>query len=241
MSNYSTGELAKLCNTTVRTVQYYDNIGLLVPSDLTEGGRRLYNDNDYKKLSLICLLKSLGISLNNIKEIIESENSNKVLSMILNQQKNTIQQEIEDKQKQLQNIAVLEEGIKTKNKITSKEDIYNIMNDKKEMKKTYIVLTCFAVVIGLLIQWPTILMWIIKGNYIPYLVGLPIRIIGVIFLLKYYYSRTAYICPECNTKFKSKVKQFVFAKHTLKTRKLTCNNCGKTSFCLETYSGATAK
>ena len=42
MSKYTTGEMAKLCNVTVRTVQFYDTKGLLIPSDLTEGGRRLY-------------------------------------------------------------------------------------------------------------------------------------------------------------------------------------------------------
>ena len=41
MSKYTTGELAKLCGVTVRTVQYYDTRGILIPSDLSEGGRRL--------------------------------------------------------------------------------------------------------------------------------------------------------------------------------------------------------
>ena len=39
---YSTGEIAKLCGITVRTVQYYDQRGLLIPTELSEGGRRMY-------------------------------------------------------------------------------------------------------------------------------------------------------------------------------------------------------
>ena len=39
---YTTGEITKLCGVSVRTVQYYDNRGILIPSSLTEGGRRLY-------------------------------------------------------------------------------------------------------------------------------------------------------------------------------------------------------
>ena len=39
MSQYTTGELAKECGITVRTVQFYDQKGILVPSALTEGGR----------------------------------------------------------------------------------------------------------------------------------------------------------------------------------------------------------
>ena len=38
---YTTGEVAKLCGVSVRTVQYYDTRGILTPSSLTEGGRRL--------------------------------------------------------------------------------------------------------------------------------------------------------------------------------------------------------
>jgi hypothetical protein len=39
---YTTGEIAKLCGVSVRTVQYSDTRGILIPSSLTEGGRRLY-------------------------------------------------------------------------------------------------------------------------------------------------------------------------------------------------------
>ena len=41
MSKYTTGEIAKLCGVSVRTVQYYDTRNILTPSELTEGGRRL--------------------------------------------------------------------------------------------------------------------------------------------------------------------------------------------------------
>ncbi|MCF0233183.1 MAG: MerR family transcriptional regulator, partial [Enterococcus sp.] len=54
---YSTGELAKLANVSVRTVQYYDKRGILKPSDVTEGGRRIYTDSDLDKLKTICFLR----------------------------------------------------------------------------------------------------------------------------------------------------------------------------------------
>ena len=63
MSKYTTGELAKLCDVSVRTVQFYDTKGLLPPSALTEGGRRLYTDDDLIRLRLICMLKALGLTL----------------------------------------------------------------------------------------------------------------------------------------------------------------------------------
>ena len=43
MSKYTTGEIARLCGVTVRTVQYYDRRNILNPSELSEGGRRLYS------------------------------------------------------------------------------------------------------------------------------------------------------------------------------------------------------
>ena len=72
---YTTGEIAKLCGVTVRTVQYYDTRGLLCPSDLTEGGRRLYTEEDVKRLQVICFLRELGLSISVIGELLKEEES----------------------------------------------------------------------------------------------------------------------------------------------------------------------
>ena len=53
------GELAKKTGVTVRTLQYYDRVGLLKPT-LSEGGRRMYSRDDILKLQQILFLKSLG-------------------------------------------------------------------------------------------------------------------------------------------------------------------------------------
>ena len=66
MSQYTTGELAKLCGVTVRTVQYYDTRGILTPSALSEGGRRLYSDGDLRRMKVICFLRELGLPLDAI-------------------------------------------------------------------------------------------------------------------------------------------------------------------------------
>lgn len=87
MSKYTTGEMAKLCNVTVRTVQYYDTRGILIPAELSEGGRRLYNDDDLKKLRLICYLKNIGLSLDSIADILTAENGKNVISTILQEQR----------------------------------------------------------------------------------------------------------------------------------------------------------
>ena len=50
MPKYTTGEVAKFCGVSVRTVQYYDTRNILVPTELSEGGRRLYSEDDLKKM-----------------------------------------------------------------------------------------------------------------------------------------------------------------------------------------------
>lgn len=52
MLKYTTGELEKLCNVSVRTVQFYDTKNLLKPSAISERGRCLYTEVDVKN----CLL-----------------------------------------------------------------------------------------------------------------------------------------------------------------------------------------
>ena len=46
MSQYTTGEVAKLCGVSVRTVQYYDTRDIVCPTELSEGGRRLYSEDE---------------------------------------------------------------------------------------------------------------------------------------------------------------------------------------------------
>ena len=66
------GELAKMANITVRTLQYYDKEGLFSPSAESEGGFRLYNNDDIAKLARILLLKQLGFGLADIKKRLSS-------------------------------------------------------------------------------------------------------------------------------------------------------------------------
>ena len=62
------GEAAKKMGVSVRTLQYCDKLGLLAPSAQSEGGRRLYAQRDLVRLHQILSLKSLGFSLEDIKE-----------------------------------------------------------------------------------------------------------------------------------------------------------------------------
>lgn len=63
-------EVAKLTKITVRTLRYYDQIGLLTATSKTEGGHRLYSEEDMKKLQQIQFLKGMGYRLQDIKEML---------------------------------------------------------------------------------------------------------------------------------------------------------------------------
>ncbi len=70
MSLFSTGEVSKQYGVSVRTLRYYDQIGLLLPSIKSDSGTRMYTKEDLHKLEKITLLKSLSLPLTEIKKII---------------------------------------------------------------------------------------------------------------------------------------------------------------------------
>ena len=65
-------EVSRLTGVSIRTLQYYDKIGLLPPADYTEVGYRLYDDETLQKLQIILLFRELEFPLKDIKRIIES-------------------------------------------------------------------------------------------------------------------------------------------------------------------------
>lgn len=234
MSKYTTGEIAKLCNVSVRTVQYYDDRGLLSPSELTEGGRRLYTDKDVSQLKIICYLRDLDFSIKQIEMLLKEQNSNKVLNCLLDEQINTLTCEVKEKQSQLDTLEQIKSFVKKEDfSLNSIGDVVTMMKNKNKLKKVYA--TTFAIGLPLsLYQIFSIVFWIVTGTWWPFVVWAGIAIPYGIIISKYYWNNVAYICPECNHVFKPKFKEGFFANHTPKTRKLTCPHCNVKSFCIET-------
>ena len=107
MSQFSTGELAKAAEVSVRTVQYYDQRGILTPSEVTEGGRRIYYESDLERLQVICFLRDLDFSINQIKKLLQEENREQVLELLLTDQIESLEKsskEIEDKLKRARHL-----------------------------------------------------------------------------------------------------------------------------------------
>lgn len=71
-------QVAELTGVSTRTLQYYDEIGLLKPSELTQSGYRLYNDEALQKLQQILFFKELGFKLKEISEILQKPDFDKI-------------------------------------------------------------------------------------------------------------------------------------------------------------------
>ncbi|MBE5881658.1 MAG: MerR family transcriptional regulator [Lachnospiraceae bacterium] len=67
-------EVSKLTGVSIRTLHYYDEIGLLHPTEVTEAGYRLYDDTALERLQHIMLFRELEFPLKEIKEIVDNPN-----------------------------------------------------------------------------------------------------------------------------------------------------------------------
>lgn len=237
MSKYTTGEMAKLCNVSVRTVQFYDTKGLLHPSELTDGGRRIYTDDDLIKLRLICTLKVIGLSLDSIKGIMNSESPGKVLSLLLDEQMKQLGDEIKERQGQIDAIKVIKDSIRnmTTIPVNSINDIEHMMKNKKSLKKVHGTMLAVGLVMDAILI-SAVVLWIVKGIWLPFAIGMPFVILFGVLLTRMYYKSTSYICAECSATFRPTLGKFIFSAHTPKTRKLTCTKCGHNGYCVETFS-----
>jgi DNA-binding transcriptional MerR regulator len=69
--HWKVGDLAQLTGLTVRTLRFYDQIGLFSPSSYSDTGHRLYNEADIRRLQQILSLKDLGLSLEEIQSLLK--------------------------------------------------------------------------------------------------------------------------------------------------------------------------
>lgn len=99
-------EVSRLAGVSVRTLQYYDKIGLLHPSRYSDTGYRLYEDTALEQLQQILLFRELGFPLKDIKNIIQSPDFDR--NKALDQQITLLKL----KKDHLENLINLAEGIK---------------------------------------------------------------------------------------------------------------------------------
>ncbi len=93
---YTSGEFAKKAHVSIRTIRYYDQKNLLKPATHTKGGARLYTDQDFAKLQQILLLKYLGFSLSDIREMTIGSGDKQLLRNSLQIQKRLAEERLEE-------------------------------------------------------------------------------------------------------------------------------------------------
>lgn len=64
------GEVADRCGLSLRTIRYYEEVGLVAPSARSQGGFRLYTDGDVRRLHQIKRMKVLGLTLEQMRELL---------------------------------------------------------------------------------------------------------------------------------------------------------------------------
>ena len=236
MSKYTTGEIAKLCGVTVRTVQYYDSRNILVPSALSEGGRRLYSEEDLKRLRIICFLREAGVPINQIGQLFEEKHPEKLISILLDQQEEALREEIAQSQKKLDLVEAVKRELKdVKNfSVESIGDIAYMMESKNKLKKMRWMMVLTGIPVTTL-QWVSIILWITRGIWWLFAIWAAAAIIYGVTVSLYYFRRVAYICPECHTVFRTHIREVFWAYHTPRMRRLTCPYCKHKGLCVEVY------
>lgn len=236
MSKYTTGEIAKMCGVSVRTVQYYDDRKILIPSELSEGGRRLYSEDDLKRMRIICFLREAGIPISSIGQLFMEPHPENVISILLEQQETALREQLSEGQKKLDMIESIKRELRDTESfsVESIGDIAHIMKQKDALNKMRWLLVLVGIPVTLL-QWTAIVLWIVKGFWLLFVIWAAIAIPYGVWASKYYYNRVAYICPECHEVFRPGFKEMFWSYHTPKMRRLTCPKCGRKGMCVEVY------
>ena len=129
-------DFATITGLTIRTLQYYDEIGLLVPHR-EKNGHRVYSHRDLVIINEIILLKNMGLKL---EEIIEYVNSSKPVDLTrsLDKQRRILKSKVEEINKQISNIEwLIEVGNSGRywKKRRSEKCILRIIHYKKRYQK----------------------------------------------------------------------------------------------------------
>jgi len=174
------------------------------------------------------------LGLASIRGVLDSDTPAKLLTLLLDEHAKQLGGEIKEKQHQLDAIKIVNDSLCNKDAIpvNTIRDIGHMMKNKKGLFKLRMTMILGALALELL-ELSVALLWVFTGIWLPFALGMPVVLLGCAWLTRMYYRKTAYLCPECNAAFKPTFKQFFFATHAPKTRKLTCTVCGHKGFCVE--------
>lgn len=136
---YSSGEFARLAHVTLRTIRYYDKQDILKPSFVSDSGARFYTDKDLARLSQILLLKYLGFSLDDIREMTINDSDYHFMENSLNIQLKLVRDRIEQMQLVEKAIQDTTEAIRSRHAIDWNRmlDLIHLTGMDMSMKNQY--------------------------------------------------------------------------------------------------------
>ena len=187
-------------------------------------------------MKIICFLREAGLSINSISELLSSDDPGRIIAVMLDQQKEILREEIAGRQAQLDLLEVISRGLRdaAQFSVDSISDIAYTIENRKKMRRLHAILLISGIPL-LILQWTTIVLWIIGGIWQPFVCYVLVTIPYGIWVTQFYYRQVEYICPQCHEIFKPTLKEMFWAPHTPALRKLTCTCCGYKGFCVETY------
>ncbi|MFQ5651202.1 MAG: MerR family transcriptional regulator [bacterium] len=96
------GELARETGLTIRTIRYYEELGLLEPFDRSEGGFRLFSKDDVYRIKLVHYLKSMNLPLVEIKELCSSKKHGTTMGQVVKKILSQLDQYAEEAERQIE-------------------------------------------------------------------------------------------------------------------------------------------
>ncbi|WP_168120850.1 MerR family transcriptional regulator [Paenibacillus sp. HB172176] len=133
---WKVGDLAKLTGLTVRTLRFYDQIGLFSPSSQTDSGHRLYDEGDLSRLQQILSLKELGLSLEEIKSALHDGQFSPL--EIVNLQMERLNEQIKLQQKLLEQLQHVSRSMQEKAPLTV-EDFTGLLQAMKKNHEKLVI------------------------------------------------------------------------------------------------------
>ena len=136
---YSSGEFARMAGVTLRTIRYYDKQNILKPSLVSEAGARFYTDEDFARLQQILLLKYLGFSLDDIREMTVADSDYHFMLDSLKIQLKLVQDRIEQMQLVEQAIKDTTESIQEEHTVDWSRmlDLIHLTGMEQSLKNQY--------------------------------------------------------------------------------------------------------
>lgn len=107
----TTGDMARLSGSTLRTVRFYEEAGLLAPEERDEGCHRLFHERELHKLQLILDLREAGLSLQDIKDLFELKESCSGPSQASAQMSEILERQIDEMQRKIAKLRRLREEL----------------------------------------------------------------------------------------------------------------------------------